>query len=258
MKKLRKQGEVLVFTTLLKVARSSKLLWIVPVSAALLLAADPFWNAKRPPDWTEPENQKILTDSPWSRSIQANILRRQSEDERRAGGNMGQETGVGFDGLDLPKYFPTLQGMFFGIGEVRIRPATQTVGLLLRWETALPVRVAELKSHVIEPPTLTTDGYSLAIYGVPVAKVKVNDPKILGEPFMKTVLLKREGRDPVRPASVEVFIRDDMSLVVVTFPVAAEIVKKDGHVQIDVQIGRVVFAQVFDLTTMEFQGKLAL
>lgn len=248
-----------MFTTLRKHKRSARLLWIIPVSAALLLAADPPWMHKAVPDWTETDAERILSDSPWAKSIKANILRRQSEDERRAGGNMGQETGVGFDGLDLPRRkLPTLKGMLFGIGEVNIRPATQTVGLLLRWETALPVRVAELKSHVIEPPTLSTEGYSLAVYGIPVAKVKNPDPKVLGEPFMKDVSLKREGREPVKASLVEVFMRDDMSLVVITFPVSAEITKKDGHIEVDAQIGRVVFAQTFDLDQMEFQGKLQL
>ena len=234
------------------------LLLTIPASALLLLAADP-WVAKRPAEWTEMEAQQILSQSPWSKTLTASLIRRQSEDERRAGGNMGQETGVGFDGTDAPRRkLPTLQGMFFGIGEVTIRPATQTIGLLLRWETALPVRVAELKTHVIEPPIVSTEGYSLAIYGIPLAKVKKTDPKVLGEPFMHTSFLKREGKEPVKPSSVEVFLREDMSLVVITFPLSAEITKKDGRIQVVAQIGRVAVDQTFDLAAMDFQGNLAL
>jgi hypothetical protein len=31
---------------------------------------------------------------------------------------------------------------------------SQFIPLTLRWESALPIRVAELKPHIVEPPTL--------------------------------------------------------------------------------------------------------
>jgi len=46
--------------------------------------------------------------------------------------------------------------------------------------------------------------------------------------------------------------------VVYLFPLSAEIVKKDGQVRFEAQIGRIVVAQTFELSEMEFMGKLEL
>ena len=50
----------------------------------------------------------------------------------------------------------------------------------VRWESALPIRAAEVKSQTGEPPTLPGDGYLIAVYGVPGAYFK-GDPKKLGD-----------------------------------------------------------------------------
>ena len=140
-------------------------------AAALVLAAgDAPWKSKASPYWTEDDARQILNDSPWAKSTKALVARLQTEDERREGGNMGQARGVGFDGIE-EKEETHLQGLQ-PASSISSRSTTRsrqepTVTLLLRWESALPVRVAELKSHVVEPPTLEGDGYSLAVYGVP-------------------------------------------------------------------------------------------
>ena len=58
------------------------------------------WRDKPIASWTDLDADQILEKSPWAKMTVAGIARRQSEDERRAGGNMGQPTGVGFDGID--------------------------------------------------------------------------------------------------------------------------------------------------------------
>ena len=127
----------------------------------------------------------------------------------------------------------------------------------MRWESALPVRLAEFKSHEIEPPTLEGDGYRIAVYGIPRADIK-GEPEELGKPLKSLAALKREGKKDVRPVSVEVFQRDDGMVVVYLFPLSAEISKKDGQLQFVAQIGRIVVDQIFELSEMEFLGKLEL
>jgi hypothetical protein len=39
---------------------------------------------------------------------------------------------------------------------------------------------------------------------------------------------------------------------------SAEITRKDRQIQFEAQIGRIVLAQTFDLSEMEFRGKLEL
>jgi len=47
-------------------------------------------------------------------------------------------------------------------------------------------------------------------------------------------------------------------VIVYLFPLSAEISKQDRRIRFEAQIGRIVFAQDFDLGEMEFLGKLEL
>ena len=127
----------------------------------------------------------------------------------------------------------------------------------MRWESALPVRLAELKSHEVEPPTSEGDGYSIAVYGVPGGDFK-GDPERLGEPLKNLAALKREGKKDVKPVRVEVFQSENGVVIVYLFPLSAEITKNDQRVQFDAHIGRIVLAHTFELSEMEFMGKLEL
>jgi len=202
----------------------------------LLSAADPSWKGKPVSDWTEQDAHQILTDSPWAKPVTAGLMRIQTEDERREGGDMGQPHGVGVDGMKRAPGF---------------------VRLAVRWETALPVRVAELKVREIEPPTVEGDGYKIAVYGIPGAFLK-GDPLTLGNPLKKLASLKREGKKDVKPSSVEVFQRPDGMVVVYLFPLSAEIARNDTALEFEAVIGRIVLRQSFDLREMQFQGRLEL
>jgi len=230
------------------------------VGAACLMAADPVWKSKPAAQWTEEDAKQVLARSPWTKETKAVITRRLTEDQLREGGQMGQPTGVGYDGVDPKGSGPTVSpNVFTGPGgdDRSPRSLPQPITLKLRWESALPIRLAELKSHEVEPPTLEGDGYRIAVYGVPGANFK-GDPKQLGEPLKNLAAFKREGKKDVKPVSVEVFQRESGVVVVYLFPLSAEITKKDRQIQFAAQIGRIVVAQTFDLSEMEFMGKLEL
>lgn len=230
------------------------------VSAALLIAADPVWQSKPAAQWTEDDARLILAKSPWAREIRAVVTRRLTEDQLREGGQMGQPRGVGNENVDPkgsgPKVSPNI---FTGAGgdDRSLRSLPQGITLRLRWESALPVRLAELKSHEVEPPTLAGEGYRIAVYGIPSGDFK-DDPKRLGEPLKNLAALKREGKKDVKPVSVEVFHNEDGMVAVYLFPPSAEITKKDQQIQFEAQIGRIVIFQNFVLDQMEFMGKLEL
>jgi len=236
--------------------------WMIAGSAALLIAADPGWKTKPVPDWTTEDARQVLANSPWSRSVLAHIARRQTEDELREGGQMGQLKGLGYDGINdrpstrpLPASLPDL--LKPDHSEPSVRADGQTVRLMLRWESALPVRVAELKAGEIAPPTLSTDGYILSVYGLPGDYFK-GDPKGLGKPLKDLAALKREGKKDVKPSSVEVFQLEKGVVVVYMFPLSTEISKKDGPFLFTANIGRIAISQSFNPEEMEFQGKLEL
>src|SRR5580693_6389166 len=134
----------------------------------LLVAADPAWKTKPIPSWTEDDARQVLTNSPWCKRIIAGLARKLTEDEQRQAGKMGDDKGIGFDGVDVNRPKPTLpKNIFTGTKEGNVRPPPGSVILRLRWESALPVRAAELKAQVNEQPTLPGEGYSIAVFGVP-------------------------------------------------------------------------------------------
>src|ERR1017187_4535020 len=199
------------------------------VAASRLMAADPVWKSKPAAQWTEEDARQILARSPWVKENRAVITRRLTEDQLRDGGQMGQPRGVGNEGVDPkgsgPKVSPNV---FSGPGgdDRSDRSLAQPITLKLRWESALPVQLAELKSHEVEPPTLEGDGYRIAVYGIPGGDFK-GDPPHLGEPLKNLAALKREGKKDVRPVRVEVFQRETDVVVVYLFPLSAEIARKD-------------------------------
>lgn len=234
--------------------------WCLVAAVAHLVAADPFWVGKPSSQWTEEEAKQVLAKSPWAKRVTATITRRLTEDQLREAGQMGQPRGLGNEGVDPkgsgPKVSPNV---FSGRGgdDRSPRSSPQPITLQLRWESALPIRIAEFKARETEPPTLEGEGYRIAVYGVPNAGFKGN-PEQLGQPLRNLAALRREGKKDVRPIRVEVFQREEDVVVVYLFPLSAEITKKDGQIQFDAQIGRIVLSQNFDLSEMEFMGKLEL
>jgi hypothetical protein len=233
------------------------------IFGAALSAADPAWKTKPSQQWTEDEARQVLYNSPWARAITAGLARRLSEDELRDGGQMGQPKGIGNEGVDAKGTGPKLPTKATDIfvpapnGGRSIRSTIQGIALRLRWESALPVRLAELKSHEFDPPTLDVDGYRIAVYGIPGGNFK-GDPKKLGDPLKEGAVLRREGKKDVKPSSVEVFPYPDGWAAVFVFPLSAEISPKDKQIEFEAHIGRIVVTQSFDLAAMVFQGKLEI
>jgi hypothetical protein len=228
---------------------------------SILIAADPSWKSKPMRDWTEEDARQVLADSPWAKTVRAAVGALQTEDQRREGGNMGLPRGIGYDGFadDRPRPQLSKNPVDLVKPEKDLPLPSQTVTLQLRWESALPVRVAELKSRVLGPPTSAAagDGYVMAVYGIPSANVK-GDPKVLGDPLKGQAALKREGRKDVRPTSVEVFQGESGLVIVYLFPLSTEITRKDQRVEFDARIGRVGIAQSFNVEDMQFQGRLEM
>jgi hypothetical protein len=172
---------------------------------------------------------------------------------------MGQEHGIGFDGLadDRPRAQIPKSLADIVKPEKAPVPRDQSLKLQLRWEGALPVRVAELKAGVVEPPSLTDGHYCIAVYGVPLSRVK-GDPRTLGEPLRKMAVLRRAGKKDVTPTSVEVFQREDGMVIVYAFPYSAEITKNDERIDFEARIGRIGIVQSFVLQEMRFHGNLEM
>jgi hypothetical protein len=129
--------------------------------------------------------------------------------------------------------------------------------LKLRWESALPVREAELKARDTSAPTLDADHYAIAVYGVP-NRMANGDSETLAKQLKKQAALKRDGKKDLKPSSVQVLQREDGPVIVYLFPRSKEIAKQDKRVEFGAQIGRLQFTQSFYVDDMNYQGKLEL
>ena len=207
--------------------------------------------------WTQQDAKQVLTSSPWAKDVRVAIGRRPSEDELRDGGRMGQPQGVGYQGLDPDHKAVNIPDNIFKGGARGAPYVAPIVVLKLRWESALPVRLAELKLPDSSLDDLGGDGYSIAVWNIPGGFFE-GDPKKQGDPLKENAWLKREGRKSVSPSSVLVLNREDGGVVVYSFPLSAEISTKDTWVTFEAHMGRLTIFHPFNVSEMQFQGKPAL
>jgi len=144
-------------------------------------------------------------------------------------------------------------------------PAGQSTGsssneppkLTLRWESAMPVRTAELKVHDNNAPDVDESHYAIAVYGIPDRMIE-GDLQKLGDQLRNEASLKRDGKGDLKPSSVKVFEMADGRVVLYLFPMSNEITRADHSVEFTAKIGRLDLDQSFLLDTMIWQGKLEL
>ena len=208
----------------------------------VVLFADEAWKTKRVADWTEQETKEVLTNSPWAVMTIPAI----KKEEKKPHGNMG----VGIPGMGRRRANPDPAQDSSSPG------ADASVSLNLRWESALPIREAELKARETNAPVVEENYYGIAVYGLPNKLGK--DPKSEGDRLKGQASIKREGQKDLKPARVEVIQRDDGVVVLFLFPRNKEITAKDSRVEFDALIGQYQISQPFQIDQMIYQGKLEL
>ena len=258
----------------------SRKLLILLLPAAFLVADDPpaspppAWSTKQTATWSQDDAQQVLTDSPWAKPIVPSVIRgnpnnngySQAPPMRRRGGfgfpgqgYPGGGPGGGYPGNQYPQ-------------QNRPAPANDDTSssrdqpppkLTLRWESALPIRAAELKVRDENAPTLEDQNhYALAVYGIP-ANMLNGDAKQLADEAKKKATLSRDNKKDMKPTSVQILRRDSGPVVLFLFlkPKSNSkelITKDDRRVEFDGQVGKLAFTQSFYLEDMTFQGKTEL
>jgi hypothetical protein len=229
----------------------------LPLAALLLIAAvdpswadDPSWKDKPISQWNVDDAKQILTDSPWVKQITPQNIRDLSPDERREGGNMeaGIGKGVGIAGLGI--LGPRREAE--AIARAHYKPTPDAV--VIRWESARPVRTAEQKFGEMGAPTLDSDHYAIVVYDILTPKRwnLVNELKGIS-------YLKRDNNKSLKPSSVEILRQPDgKATLVYLFPRSKEITKKDGRIEFVAQIGRLFVSQFFYTFQMQIDGQLEL
>lgn len=247
---------------------------LLPISVALVFAADESWKVKQIAEWNDDDARQVLSDSPWVKTVKPTIDRSANNGQRRSGGGMGRGGGMGGVGIGLPGMGGRRGGMGWpggggggggypgggrrgGTDDATGTDSNQPPSLKLRWESALPVREAELKARDTSAPTLDADHYAIAVYGVP-SRMAGGDSQDLANKLKKQAAIKRDGKKDVKPSSVQVLQREDGPVIVYLFPRSKEITRQDKRIEFGAQIGRLQFTESFYVDEMNYQGKLEL
>lgn len=254
---------------------TTKSTWILAAAAVAAFAAgDQAWKDKQVADWSADEVQEVLTSSPWSRTSVPEFTRAQDGSGQRG---MGRRGGIGMGGGGIGMGGGGWGGRGggggyggnggsngnggYGGGQQRrddddgeqnsSGSSRQSRNVTVRWESALPVQDALLKSKETGTPSIDDDHYAIAVIGVPNRIANNESAKPKAE-------LKREGKKTIKSSDVRVVARDNGTMVLFLFPRSKEITAQDKQISFDAHIGRMHVTQPFYLTDMTYRGKLAL
>ena len=259
----------------------NKMIAVAGLAAVSLWAAD-FWRSKPFTEWSDKDVQKMLTASPWARQVSVTA---DNPAAGRMGGGRGQDlgdatstprppSGSGIPGVDAG-------GGGFGGGDPSpgggrsaggltpedIGGPSQSVMVMVRWQSALPMKQAALRarygSEVATAPEAKKileheeTAYIVSIGGLPAAVARGN-LESLKESAKRQTSLSAKGKDKLAPAEVQITQRDRLADAVFIFPKTQPFVLDDKEVEFSTRIGTASVRYRFRLKDMVFNGKLEL
>lgn len=241
---------------------------LAAAAVAALAAGDYAWKDKQVTEWSEEDVQQVLTSSAWARTSVPEFTRAEDGGQRgmaRRGGGIGLGGGgIGMGGGGWGGHgggYPSGNGGNGGNGGQRPRdddnqntasedrPRSRNV--TVRWESALPVQDALLKSKETGTASIDDAHYAIAVIGVPsrIANNESTKPK---------AELKREGKKTIKSSDARVMGSGKGAMVVFLFPRSQEITAQDKQLSFEAHIGRMHVTQAFYLSDMQYRGKLEL
>ena len=234
------------------------------VGAIAMCGAD-FWNAKDPAQWTQEEIERLLNDSPWARptNISFDLPGMQPE----AKGPPGRFAGDGgYKGGAYPR-----RGRYPDEDE----PAREPHGLpsfvaTIRWESALPLQQALLRSQAATPADTSDNPYVIAVLGVPIPGNRADqasarkggppprDLESVREELLASTKLIRKSKAPIAPADVKIDASKAAGEIRFYFPRKDPISIDDKELTFEMHLGRMRLEQKFHPKDMTFKRKLEL
>jgi hypothetical protein len=210
-----------------------------------LWAAD-FWQAKPYTEWNDKETQKLLNSSPWAR-----------EEELTMGG------GPGAPGAGAPEGG---RGRGGPAGDVPIA-GPSSVNVVVRWQTALPVKQALARQKFGKEVANSADAktfldhqettYVVEVSGVP-SMMMAGPPERLQSGLQRQTALNVKGKGTLTPSEVQITPNNRMVDVYFSFPRAAALSLDDKEVEFSTRIGPAALRTKFRLKDMVFNGQLEL
>ena len=238
---------------------------IGPVCGALHAARKEFWDAKDPAAWSKEEKDILLGQSPWARE---GVVRMEME-QKRATPGYGSN---GRQGVELPDTRPGVPA-----GGVRSVPIGEPVppvpkpitgepvqfGVLARWETAKPVRLAGGP----EVPELTGQYYVIRLRGLPLMPPPKTTPEEpasnpnegLLQAIRQGTRLERKDKPAIPCEHLFTGSGRASTEVLLFFPKGADpIAPADKVVTLESQFAQFHLSIKFPLKEMMYRGELAL
>jgi hypothetical protein len=228
----------------------------VSLLPAVGLYASDFWREKEPSAWSDKDAEKLLNRSPWAKEMSVEVAGGPSPlgPPPSGGGrggrgrvtpaSSGTTTGESTTGSRLGSTDDADAAM-------RQRPQTR---VLIRWETALPVREAA-KSNL--PADVVAKYYVVTTVGLKALFGPRKDESPL-EPLMKeSVTLQRKGKDPLLPEHITT-PKTQPNVALFFFPRGAGDIKIEDHDVTFVVKSKTELKAKFSLKDMVYHDKLEL
>ncbi len=277
-------------------------LGMVVVGCALAYAAEA-WESKDPSQWSSEDISKILNDSPWAKHVSASVQQNMGQRGRRmggmGGGGLGMPGGMGGGYPGGGGGYPGGGGGGYGGRGGSTYPddqsgsgggAPRSIDATLRWESALPVQLAEKQRHSSDAPAADAkaepkgDGkteapeekpYVLMLVGLQLPQARYTDPNAnsddqdsqygrsrnsspaaMRQQFMQNTRIVRKNKSALNPSDVK--LDADRGEVSFFFRRDEPIDLDDKEVSFETMVGRMKIEKKFKVKDMVYQGKLAL
>jgi len=225
------------------------------LSALGLMASGQAWKDKQFSEWSEEDAKAVIANSPWVKIVTPTVAETSKPEKPRKadGGSRGGILGI----VERHGWSSHSGASQSGRPESSTSVPPMVPVLTVRWESAAPVREAELGAHETNAPAVDEDHYAIAVYGLPRSTV-ANESRELAEELKKHATLKRLAKSDVVPSRVEILIREDGPVIVYLFPKSAEITWRDTKVEFDAQVAQFTLSVWFEIGEMKFHGDLEL
>jgi hypothetical protein len=227
-------------------------------AAAVTVGAGEIWSGKDYTQWSAEEVNRLLTDSPWAKQGSAlfNTPRREEEvsvipPPGASTANMGGTRGVSDGKWDG------------GVGR-NIDDSAPKLPVTVRWDSALPVRQALLRSRLSDHLAAGDSNenlseperdYIITVIGL-VASHQSRDAERVEKELMGAAKLVRTGKAPIRPEKVR--LDASIGAIRVFFPRTDPISRDDKEVTFELKFGSIKVVKKFRLKAMTYKGKLEL
>ncbi len=243
------------------------------VASIGLLAAD-FWAAKPFTEWSDKDLQKMLSNSPWAHAVPISMGGRGAGTGGRGGrggsNGMGEVSSAGGGESIGGAGAANRRGAVSGDEGTPGSGNTPAVNVLVRWQSALPVKQAILKGKYSIEAASSEEAKKFLAQEEPFYVIMVHNPVPGGrggggagvdgakEMIKSATTLRRKGKDPMYPEKVEIVPRQGGLDIFLMFPKKDAITEDDKDVEFVFQTQMGEVKQRFKLKEMMFDGKLAL